>query len=113
MDTPECREKHRRHVARVAKLVTKHIEAQHLKKPNNGEREQDIDLIVLPELAVHQDDLDVLIQLSRKTHAIIVAGLGFLNQPGIKARTTAPFGLSLENTTAIEAKFIDFRVSTT
>lgn len=84
MDTPECREKHRRHVARVAKLVTKHIEAQHLKKPNNGEREQDIDLIVLPELAVHQDDLDVLIQLSRKTHAIIVAGLGFLNQPGIK-----------------------------
>lgn len=84
MDTPEGREKHRRHVARVAKLVTKHIEAQHLKKPNNGEREQDIDLIVLPELAVHQDDLDILIQLSRKTHAIIVAGLGFLNQPGIK-----------------------------
>lgn len=85
LDTPECREKHRRHVARVAKLVTKHIEAQHLQKPNNGEREQDIDLIVLPELAVHQDDdLDILIQLSRKTHAIIVAGLGFLNQPGVK-----------------------------
>lgn len=84
LDTPECRVKHRRHVARVAKLVTKHIEAQHLQKPNNSEREQDIDLIVLPELAVHQDDLDVLIQLSRKTHAIIVAGLGFLNLPGVK-----------------------------
>lgn len=84
LGTPECREKHRRHVARVAKLVTKHIEAQHLQKPNNGEREQDIDLIVLPELAIHQDDLDILIQLSRKTHAIIVAGLGFLNQPGVK-----------------------------
>lgn len=84
LDTPECREKHRRHVARVAQLVTKHIEAQHLQKPKNGEREQDIDLIVLPELAVHQDDLDILIQLSRKTHAIIVAGLGFLNQPGVK-----------------------------
>lgn len=84
LDTPECRVKHRRHVARVSKLVTKHIAAQHLQKPNSGEREQDIDLIVLPELAVHQDDLDVLIQLSRKTHAIIVAGLGFLNQPGVK-----------------------------
>ena len=84
LDTPECREKHRRHVARVAKLVTKHIEAQHLEKPNNGERAQDIDLIVLPELAVHQDDLDILIQLTRKTHAIIIAGLGFLNQAGVK-----------------------------
>lgn len=83
LDHPSYRVRHRRHLARVAKLVTKHIQAQHLKKPNNGEREQDIDLIVLPELAVHQDDMDILIQLSRKTHAIIVAGLGFINQPGV------------------------------
>ncbi|GGX69041.1 RNA-directed DNA polymerase [Saccharospirillum salsuginis] len=84
LDEPEYRVKHRRHLARVSKLVTKHIEAQHIEKPGNGEREQDIDLIVLPELAVHSDDIDILVQLSRKTHAIIVAGLGFINQPGIK-----------------------------
>ncbi|MCE8011714.1 RNA-directed DNA polymerase [Billgrantia desiderata] len=84
LNDPEYRAKHRRHLARVAKLVTKHIEAQCLSKPENGEREQDIDLIVLPELAVHQDDMDVLIHLSRKTHAIIVAGLGFINQAGVK-----------------------------
>ncbi|TCK07454.1 reverse transcriptase domain-containing protein [Marinobacterium mangrovicola] len=84
LDDPEYRTKHRRHIARVAKLVTKHIEAQHLDKPTNGEREQNIDLIVLPELAVHQDDMDILIHLSRKTHAIIVAGLGFIKQPGSK-----------------------------
>ncbi|WP_123397576.1 RNA-directed DNA polymerase [Pseudomonas protegens] len=84
LDKPEYRVRHRRHLARVAKLVTKHIEAQHIERPNNGEREQDIDLIVLPELAVHQDDMDILIHLSRKTHSIIVAGLGFINQSGVK-----------------------------
>lgn len=84
LNDPEYRTRHRRHLARVAKLVTKHIEAQHLCKPANGEREQDIDLIVLPELAVHQDDMDILIHLSRKTHSIIVAGLGFINQAGAK-----------------------------
>lgn len=31
-----------------------------------------------PELAVHQDDLDVLKQLAQKTHAIIFAGLSFI-----------------------------------
>ena len=80
----DYRAKHRCHLARVAKLVTKHIEAQHLDKPKNGEREQDIDVIVLPELAVHQEDMDVLIHLSRKTHAIVVAGLGFIEQSGVK-----------------------------
>lgn len=84
LDKPEYRIKHRKHLARVANLVTKHIEAQHLEKPSNGEREQDIDVIVLPELAVHQDDTDILIHLSRKTHAIIVAGLGFINDSEVK-----------------------------
>ena len=84
LDDAEYRVRHRRHLARIAKLVTKHIEAQHISKPMNGEREQDIDLIVLPELAVHYDDMDVLIHLSRKTHAIIVAGLGFINQSNLK-----------------------------
>lgn len=84
LDDQDYRVRHRRHLARVAKLVTKHIEVQHLEKPTNGEREQDIDLIVLPELAVHQDDIDILIHLSRKTHAIVVAGIGFLNLRGVK-----------------------------
>lgn len=84
LDDPEYRSKHRRHVARVAQLVLKHIEAQYLDKPEKGKREQDIDLIIWPELAVHQDDIDILKQLSQKTHAIIFAGLGFLQQPNKK-----------------------------
>jgi|GEM_PF-579121 len=84
LDNPDYRTKHRRHVARVAQLVLKHIEAQHLDKPVKGKREQDIDLIIWPELSVHQDDIDILKQLSQKTHAIIFAGLGFMKQPNQK-----------------------------
>lgn len=83
LDVNEYRVKHRRHVARVAQLVVKHIEAQHIDECKEGEREQDIDLIIWPELAVHHDDIDILVHLSRKTHAIVLSGLTFINQPGV------------------------------
>jgi len=79
LDTPDYRAKHRCHVARVAELVVKHIDAQSIEV----DKKQEVDLIVWPELAVHKDDLDILIHLSRKTHAIVLAGLGFINQPGV------------------------------
>lgn len=78
------RVKHRRHVARVAQLAIKHIESQSVEPQKNGRHEKDIDLIVWPELSVHKDDVDILIHLSRKTNAIIFAGLGFIHQPSIK-----------------------------
>tara|TARA_Y100000296_G_scaffold4869_1_gene6206 strand:+ start:4919 stop:8872 length:3954 start_codon:yes stop_codon:yes gene_type:complete len=83
LDDPDYRYKHRRHVARVAELVVKHVKAQKIDDCNEGEREQDIDLIVWPELSVHEDDMDILVQLSRQTHAIVLAGLGFIYQKGI------------------------------
>ncbi len=82
LNDPLYRVQHRRHLTRVAKLITKHVEAQQVSPLESGERERDVDLIVLPELSVHEDDMDVLIHLSRKTHAIVVAGLGFLNSEG-------------------------------
>lgn len=75
---------HRRHVAEVADLVVKHTLAQKTTQRTHGEKIENIDLIVWPELAVHNDDLDVLIALSRKTNAIIYSGLTFIEQPGIK-----------------------------
>lgn len=83
LDDPEYRSKHRQHIAAVASLVCKHIQAQQtgaLKAKNNN---RNIDLIVWPELAVHESDLDILIALSRKTSAIIFSGLTFLKQPEI------------------------------
>ncbi|TNF06694.1 MAG: hypothetical protein EP323_04515 [Gammaproteobacteria bacterium] len=78
------RSKHRRHVARVSKLILAHIEAQQLETGDRDEGKQHIDLIVWPELAVHEDDLGILVQLSRKTHAIVLAGLTFTQIPGVK-----------------------------
>lgn len=75
---------HRRHVADVADLVVKHTLAQRTTQLFSGADLEKIDLIVWPELAVHKDDLDVLIALSRKTNAIIYSGLNFIEQPGIK-----------------------------
>lgn len=83
LDDPEYRSKHRQHIAAVASLVCKHIQAQQtgaLKAKNNN---RNIDLIVWPELAVHESDLDILIALSRKTSAIIFSGLTFIKQPEI------------------------------
>jgi len=78
------RTKHRRHVARVSELIIKHIEAQKLESSSHPTTEHQIDIIIWPELAIHQDDMDILIQLSRKTHAIVFAGLGFVHQQSIK-----------------------------
>ncbi|GGY35457.1 hypothetical protein GCM10011297_05740 [Bacterioplanes sanyensis] len=83
LNDPDYRYKHRRHVARVAELVVKHVKAQRVEDCHDGEREQDIDLIVWPELSVHEDDIDILIQLSRQTHAVVLAGLGFIHQKGV------------------------------
>ncbi len=84
LDNPDYRAKHRRHVARIAKLVIQHIEAQHIETPEDGSQENHTDLIIWPELAVHKDDIDILVQLSRKTHAIVFSGLSFMHQNGVK-----------------------------
>ncbi|WP_318403992.1 RNA-directed DNA polymerase [Photobacterium leiognathi] len=75
---------HRRHVADVAALVCKHIDAQRVTDEERNERGKKIDLIVWPELSVHRDDMDILIALSRKSHAIIYAGLVYIEQEGVK-----------------------------
>lgn len=77
------RSRHRRHVADVAALVCKHIDAQRTNDSVRKERGKQVDLIVWPELAVNHDDMDILVTLSRKTHSIIYAGLGFIKQDNI------------------------------
>lgn len=79
------RPQHRRHLTRVCKLVLEHIKAQKVYEPLEEENpdHNHIDILVWPELAVHKDDLDVLINLSKKTKSIIYAGLCYIDQPGI------------------------------
>lgn len=75
----QFRSEHRGHIASVANLTVEHIKTSEIEP----------DLIVWPELAVHEDDLDILKQLSQKTHAIIFAGLGFLKNANGYATNTA------------------------
>lgn len=84
LNNASFRSKHRRHVAEVALLVCKHIDAQRTDDDERNERGKQVDLIILPELAVHHDDMDILISLSRKTHSIIYAGLGYIEQENIE-----------------------------
>ena len=84
LDNPIYRAKHRRHIASVAELVLKHIDVQRVDDPIDSKDKSNVDLIIWPELAVHNDDLDVLVALSRKTKAMIFAGMGFIQQDGIK-----------------------------
>jgi len=84
LDAPQYRVKHRRHVARVAQLVLKHIEAQRTNASDKDNKKHHIDLIIWPELSVHPDDMDILKHLAQKTHAIVLAGIVFEHQPRIK-----------------------------
>ncbi|NLW04183.1 MAG: hypothetical protein GX029_03015, partial [Pseudomonadaceae bacterium] len=79
LSSPQYRSQHRQHFADVAQLTVQHIKAENLQA----------DLIVWPELAVHQDDIDLLKQLAQKTHAIIFAGLSFIPNTKGKAINTA------------------------
>ncbi|WP_333494208.1 MULTISPECIES: RNA-directed DNA polymerase [Acinetobacter] len=85
LDNSNYRPQHRKHLTRVCKLVIEQIKAQKVYEPFEREdpKHNNIDILIWPELAVHKDDLDVLINLSRKTKSIIYAGLCYLDQPGI------------------------------
>lgn len=84
LDNNRFMARHRRHVADVAALVCKHIDAQRTDDLERKERGKQVDLIIWPELSVNHDDLDILITLSRKTHSIIYAGLSFIKQDNVE-----------------------------
>lgn len=74
------REKHRNHLASTCKLIAQHLNtsksATNDKFPD-AESPFNIDLIIFPELSVHEDDLDILQKLSDETHSSIFAGTCF------------------------------------
>jgi hypothetical protein len=77
------RTKHRRHVASVAELILHKVVSQNSINEGADKRKSSIDLIVWPELAVDENDIDILNRLSDKTGAMIYAGLNFIQQPNV------------------------------
>jgi len=83
LDTPKYRARHRRHIAAVAELLL-HKLYSHNSVNDSGYKKSDIDLIVWPELAVNDQDIDILKRLSDKTGTMIFTGLTFLDLPGAR-----------------------------
>ncbi len=77
LNTPKYRARHRRHVAAVAELLLHKNYGHSSIDDENYNKKANIDLIVWPELAVNNDDIDILKRLSDKTGAMIFTGLTF------------------------------------
>jgi len=66
----------RNHLINICNLVERHLIAY-----NTTKQEQNIDLLVFPEVSVHEDDIDILRRLVYKTKTNIFAGLMFMKNP--------------------------------
>ncbi len=82
LDTPIYRARHRRHVAAVAELILHKSYSQN-SIDDNKYKKSNIDLIIWPELAVNNEDMDILKCLADKTGAIIFTGLTFTRLLGV------------------------------
>lgn len=71
------RNKHRKHLINLCNLINKHLKAQNVDNTDDLK----VDLIVFPELTIHEDDLDILMHLSKQTNASIFAGLTYVEHP--------------------------------
>ena len=77
LDDPVYRARHSNHVAAIARLICTKLEAM-----NQAEGKESIkplaDLILFPELSIHEKDIEILKRLADKTGAMIFCGLVFL-----------------------------------
>ncbi|MFK5949137.1 MAG: RNA-directed DNA polymerase [Methylococcales bacterium] len=83
LSDPKYRARHRRHVAAVAELIL-HKVYSHNSTDDVNYKQTKVDLIIWPELAVNDDDIDILKSLADKTGAMVFTGITFKSQKGIK-----------------------------
>lgn len=83
--TDSYRARHRAHLAAMCRLLGQQLAAsQFAKRKTSAQRENQLDLIVFPELAIHPDDMWLLHRLSDNTGALIFAGQTFVDHPYLK-----------------------------
>jgi hypothetical protein len=76
LSEPAYRRQHSNHLSSVLKLIVSHLRAR-----KTLDLTDKAHLIILPELAVHEDDLPRIERLSRITKAIILCGLVYRREP--------------------------------
>jgi hypothetical protein len=81
-NNPDLRVAHRNHLSDVCNIILKKLKAtDDVLKPksvnNKHKIKTEANLIIFPELSIHQNDVDLLEALSATTNAIIFAGIVF------------------------------------
>ena len=80
LDSPSIRKRQRDHLARVCQITHETLLAT-LQASQSSDKSS-ADLIVLPEMAVHPDDEDIIKRLADKTRSMVLAGLTFQDRLG-------------------------------
>lgn len=78
LSDPEFRKIHASHLSSVLHLIVSHLKAR-----KTLDLSHHAHLIVLPELAVHEEDLPSIIRLSRLTKANVLCGLVYRHEPRV------------------------------
>ena len=86
LNSPIFRKMHRNHLADVCNIILKKLKATDASNTeltgNQKHVRPEANLIIFPELSVHQDDIDLLESLSATTKAIVFAGIVFHKHQG-------------------------------
>lgn len=77
LNDPIYRRRHRRHLSSMLRVLKKILEVREGYK----EQPEHVDLVVFPELAVHVDDIPILIRLADTSKVMIFCGLVFHPSP--------------------------------
>lgn len=75
LDDGASRRKHRRHLSAVLKGLQKMLQVRATFSADGGR--ESVDLVVLPELSVHPDDIKLLLRFTDQTKCIVFCGLVF------------------------------------
>ncbi len=74
------RKRHRNHISSLCRLAYTHLSAWKTAREHEDFRDNQVDLIIFPELSVQPSDIDRLERLSDMTKANIFAGLTFMSR---------------------------------
>ncbi len=79
LNAPGYRARHRRHLASLMNIIHRKVLAHDVA---HGKKQKPfVDLIVFPELSIHEKDIDLIRGLSDATGAIVFAGMTFIAEP--------------------------------
>ena len=79
LNDPTYRAKHRRHLASLMNIIHRKVLAHDV--AHEKKQKPLVDLIVFPELSIHEKDIDLIRGLSDATGAIVFAGMTFIAGP--------------------------------